>query len=119
MKTALAGRLVALTMLAGLLTAFVPIPANDVQAEAPQPAGEACGSYSGERQDRPSDATGAELELFSPAPVSSTAGQPAAASLCPGRRCQPDATFFGCCNRFRVLGNDRLGACTILQRCER
>jgi hypothetical protein len=119
MKTALTGRLVALTMLAGLLTAFAPIPAKDVRAEVPQPAGEACVSYSGERQDGPSDATAAEIELFGPALVPSTAGQPAAASLCPGRRCQPDATFFGCCNRFRVLGIDRLGACTILQRCER
>jgi len=58
---------------------------------------------------------GDRLELFESDPI--TAGQSARASSCPARHCLRGATFSGCCGPFRVLGTDRLGACSVLQRC--
>lgn len=131
MQTALAGRSLALTMLAGLLTAFLPIPAEPVRAEMPPQAadqelvepqlsdlqnldsaresilGDACGSYS----------IGTELERFGAAPVPIAPEPTAAAPGCPSRQCRPDATFTGCCNSFRVSGIDSRGACSVRQLC--
>ena len=113
MHTTLAGRFLALAMLAGLLTASLPIPAEADAAKMPpqaadQELAEACGSY----------ANGTELDLFSAAPVPFTPGQLAAASGCPGRPCQPDATFTGCCNSHAISGVDSSGACSVhVRRC--
>ncbi len=60
---------------------------------------------------------GDQLELFESDPLPITAGQSARASSCPARHCLRGATFSGCCGPFRVLGTDRLGACSVLQRC--
>lgn len=128
MRTAFAGRLVALTMLAGLLTAAFPIHAEPVEAAMPWQADDTCAGRTAARPDRSSDATlatpgfqgnGSELEplgaAFGPLPLS--LGERVDRSPCPARHCQADAIFFGCCSRFRILGSDRLGACTVLQRC--
>ena len=58
---------------------------------------------------------GTELEVLGA--TSLPLGQPVAASGCPNRHCQSDATFLGCCSRSRVLGSDRLGACSIRRLC--
>ncbi len=128
MKTALTGRLVALTMLAGLLTAAYPIHAEPVAAAMLWQAAEACAGQTAAQPDRSPDETlatavfqgnGSELELLGAAlgPLPLSLGERAKGSGCPARHCQADATFFGCCTSFRVLGSDRLGACSVLQRC--
>jgi hypothetical protein len=131
MKTAFAGRFLTLTMLAGLLTAFLPIPAEPARAETPpqgadqvlvepqlgdmrnlDPAkepilGDACGRHS----------EGTEIARFSAAPAPMTPGQTAASFGCSTRHCQPDAVFIGCCNRIRVSGIDSRGSCSVRQLC--
>ena len=63
------------------------------------------------------EGNGDQLELFGSAPVPITAGQSAPAGSCPKRHCLSGATFVGCCGRLRVWGTDRLGTCSVLQRC--
>ena len=60
---------------------------------------------------------GDQLELFGSAQLPLTVGQPTPAGSCPARHCLRGATFSGCCGPLRVLGTDRLGACSVLQRC--
>lgn len=129
MKTAFTGRLVALAMLAGLLTAALPIHAEPVAAAMPWQADAACAGGTAAQPDRSSDATlatpvfqgnGSELELLGVAlgPLPLSLGERAHDSFCSPRRCQPDATFFGCCGRFRMLGNDSKGECSVRQLCD-
>lgn len=86
--------------------------------------GDTCSSNAAEHWDRLSVAMksplvlggmGTELEPFGASPL--PLGRPAAASGCPSRHCQSDATFLGCCSRLGVLGSDRLGACSIRRLC--
>jgi hypothetical protein len=88
--------------------------------------GDVCSSSSDEDRDRSSHArmspaivklNGDQLDLFGAAPLFGSPGRPAPASGCPSRHCLADATFVGCCGAFRVVGTDRLGECSVLQRC--
>ena len=130
MKTAFAGRLVALTMLAGLLTAAFPIHAEPVEAAMPSQADEACAGQSAAQPDRSSDErlatpvfprTESERDVLGAAlgSIPLSLGERAAPSGCSPRHCQPDAVFVGCCGRFRILGYDSRGECTVRQLCAR
>jgi len=128
MKTAFAGRFVALTMLAGLVTAAFPIHAEPVEAAMTWQADEACAGQTTAQPARASYAAlttpafqgiGSEPEILGAAlgPFPADLGEPEELSVCPPRRCQADAIFIDCCGRFRILGNDSRGACTVRQRC--
>src|SRR5687767_15460428 len=114
MRTTLAGRFLALTMLAGLLTAVMPIPAEAVSAKSPQAAdqelAEAFRSY----------ANGTEVDLFSAVPVVFRPEPLPASPGCAGRPCDPDATLTGCCSWRKIAGFDSRGACSVsFPRCGR
>lgn len=128
MKTAFTGRLVALTMLAGLSTAGFPIHAEPVEAAITWQADDACAGQTARQSHRASNAAlatavfegnGSELELLGAAlePLPLSLGEGAVPSGCSPRRCHGDYISVGCCGRFRTLGIDSRGDCTVRERC--
>jgi hypothetical protein len=128
MKTTGVGSLV-IAIVAGLLTSSF---SADQQNNQPEVLLQATNHKVVEQQVsrikiiRPSDAAmapsilkgkGDQLEEFGAARLLLTAGQPASPGSCPMRHCLSGATFSGCCGRLRIWGTDRLGACSVFQRC--
>jgi hypothetical protein len=123
MKTKNLGPILAVTIVAGLLTAFSAARQNNSRAEVLlQTANQERAEY----RDHASGAATArailkgdedQLELFGDPRLLLRGGQTASAQSCPMRHCLSDATFVGCCGRLRVWGFDRLGACSVFERC--
>ena len=129
MRSAFAGRFVALTMLAGSLTAAFPIHAEPAAAAMSWRAADACAGQTAASVNRSSEAAlatpflqgnGPELEILGAAlgPLPVSVGEGDDVSGCSPRRCHADFISIGCCGRFRVLGIDSRGVCTVRERCD-
>jgi len=123
MKTKNLVPILAITIVAGVLAAFSSARPNNSRAEVPL---QTANQQRAEHRDPASGAAtlpailkGGEDqgELFGDTRLLLRGGQTASAESCPMRHCLSDATFVGCCGRFRVWGFDRLGACSVLERC--
>ena len=123
MKTNSLGPILAVTIVAGSLTAFSSARPKNSRAEVTL---QTANHERVEHCDHPSDAVTPpailkgdedQLDLFGDTRLLLRGGQTASAGSCPMRHCLRDATFVGCCGSFRREGFDRLGACSVVERC--
>jgi hypothetical protein len=111
MQTTLAGRFLAFTMLAGLLTAFLLIPTEAVAGDNPSQAADQELVLLGDAFL--SHANGTELNLFSAVPEPFAPTELLGPSGCASRTCETGFTITGCCGAHKMSGTDSSGACSV------
>lgn len=122
MKTNSLAPILAVTIVAGLLMASSSARPNNSRAEVPL---QTANHERVEHCDHPPGAVTnpailkrdeGQLELFGDTRLLLRGAQTVSAESCPMRHCLSDATFVGCCGSSRILGFDRLGACSVVER---